>query len=932
MPPADAPRSGAAHAWRAGALWGRAKALSRGWATLYDGAILVCRVCFAPVTESSINAVKSDARSPLPLGHTVGGMRILALLGGGRFGLAYLASAADAAAGGPQHVVLREYMPAGVATRRSDSYAVRAQRASDRPDFDWGLSRLRQEAEALGAIEHPNLARILGLVEENGTAYLVEEYVEGQSLEVILERRGKLPEAEIRFLLTPLLDGLEQVHRVGLVHGAIDPAAIVFRPGGVPVLVGFGAPRPTPATRGDGAVPETAGNAYAPFEIHDVRASVGPWTDIYALGAILYRAVAGVAPPPGAARVAALDRGAPDPYRAAQGLQGYGSGLLAAIDRALALAERERPQSLAAFRAALTRTADGAPDASSRRKADEPLLFDLETAKVPPPSGTREIAPVHKARGMRRRAPLPDTPPPLAGPVPGAAPPPAAASQASSKAAARRAMPRTWIWIVAFGAVIAAGFLGWRQYEAATGRTATAPASDTRRAEDQRRAAQQRQAEEAQKAAARQAEEAQKAEAARKAEEARKTDEARKADDARKTEEARRAEEERRRAEAERAERSAAALREAIPKIEAALARQDWPGARTLLIAAESLAPNHAKLSEFRGALVAETARRVARADEAAARREWAAAEKLLDEAAAVLPGSDTVTAGRARVERARRDWEAARVALERKADLLIGEGIAAARKFDFSGASNKLGEAEQALEGFAADHPLRARLAGAVAEVQRLLDDVEYERHRVSDYETYLTNRARADALFDLAQKELHEKKNAVRACVLYREAGVLGHVGAQNQLGLCFASGQGMPKDEVEAYNWFRRAAEGGNAVGQFNLAQAFATGSGIARHDQSAVHWATKSAEQGYPKGQCRLGLFHRDGEGVKANAAEAAKLFRQGADKGDEWCMALLAEAYEKGTGVAKDARQARLWYERAAAKGYEPAKARLKALR
>lgn len=888
------------------------------------------------MSEPSINALKSHARTPLPLGHTIGGMRLLAVLGGGRFGLAYLAAATDAKTGEQRHVVLREYMPAGLATRRSDSYAVRALRASDRPDFDWGLSRLRQEAEALAALEHPNLARVLGLIEENGTGYLAEEYVEGQSLAAILERRGKLPEAEIRFLLSPLLDGLEQVHRVGLVHCGIEPADILFRPGGVPVLIGFGAPRPATSARGSETDAEPSCSAYAPHEIYDSRASVGPWTDIYALGAVLYRAVAGIAPPSGAARVAALDRGAPDPYRAAQGLPGYSTGLLAAIDRALALVERERPQSLAAFRGALSRTQEGAPDAPARRKAEEPLLFDLETAKVPPPSGTREIAPVHKVRGLRRRAPLPDSPPPLAGPVPGTPPtPPAQPAAAEAKAASRRGAPRTWIWIVAFGGVIAAGVLGWQQYEASTQRAA-APASalaDARRAEEQRRAAAQREAETAQKKeAARRAEEAQKVEAARQTEEARKAELARLAEAARKAEEERRAEEARRLAEAEKAERAAATVRDAIPKIEAALAKLDWAAARTLLVEAEGLAPGHAKLSELRGVLVAETAKRVARADEAAQRREWAAAEKLLDEAASVLPGSDTVTAGRARVEKARRDWEAGRVVLERRADLLIDEGVAAARKFDFSAASNKFGDAEQALEGFAADHPLRAKLAGAVAEVQRLLDDVEYERHRVADYEAYLANRARADALFELAQKELHEKKNAARACVLYREAGGLGHVGAQNQLGLCFASGQGMPKDEVEAYNWFRRAAEGGNAVGQYNLAQAFATGNGIARHYESAVHWAKKSAEQGYPKGLCRLGLLYREGEGVAANAAESAKLFRQGADKGDEWCMALLAEAYEKGTGVAKDARQSRLWYERAALKGYEPAKARLKALR
>jgi TPR repeat protein len=271
-------------------------------------------------------------------------------------------------------------------------------------------------------------------------------------------------------------------------------------------------------------------------------------------------------------------------------------------------------------------------------------------------------------------------------------------------------------------------------------------------------------------------------------------------------------------------------------------------------------------------------------------------------------------------------------VALEQKADLLIDEALAAARKVDFASASNKLGEAEQTLEGFTSDHPLRPKLANAVAHGQRLIDDVEYERHRVRDTDNYLINRPRADALFELAQRELHEKKNPSRACVLYREAGNLGHVGAQNQLGLCFAAGRGAPKDEVEAYNWFRRAAEGGNAVGQYNLAQAFATGGGISRHAESAVYWAQKSADQGYPKGICRLGIFYREGEGIAANPAEAAKLFRKGADKGDEWCMALLGDAYENGTGLDKDLRQARLWYERAAAKGYEAAKARLKTLK
>jgi len=265
------------------------------------------------VSEPSINALNSHARSPLPLGHQVSGLRILAVLGGGRFGLAYLVAAVDPKSGEQRHIVLREYIPAGLATRRSDSYAVRALRASDRPDFDWGLTRLRQEAEALKALDHPSLAHVLGLIEENGTGYLKEEYVEGQSLALILERRGKLPEAEIRYQLTPLLDGLEQVHRVGLVHGGIQPGDILLRGDGVPVLVGFGAPRPAHPERGPAAGADSTWSPYAPYELYDSRASIGPWTDIYGLGAVLYRAVTGVVPPPGPARMAALGRSSPDP-------------------------------------------------------------------------------------------------------------------------------------------------------------------------------------------------------------------------------------------------------------------------------------------------------------------------------------------------------------------------------------------------------------------------------------------------------------------------------------------------------------------------------------------------------------------------------------------------------------------------------------------
>lgn len=908
------------------------------------------------MSDPSIQSVSANARSPLPLGHRVGGMQLIAVLGTGRFGITYLASAAQG--GAEQRIVLREYMPAGLATRRSAGHGVRPLRAADRPDFDWGLARLRQETEALKAVEHPGLARVYGLVEENGTGYRAEEFVEGTGLAATLERRGKLPEAEIRYLLSPMLDALEQVHRIGLVHGGIDLDTIIFRGDSTPVLVGYGAPRPAPPPG-----TEISWNACAAHELGDSRASVGPWTDIYAIGAALYRVISGTTPASGPVRQAALASGADDPLPVLAAAPGYSISLLAAIGRALEPDERDRPQSLAAWRALLAHTASeaaaelaGAP--RPRRRNDQPLLFDLDPASkkadaspaVEPQSG----GPALPANAAARRAPPAETPPPLLGPAVAAAMNAVPAPPSKGKPASKFAVPRRpWIWGAALAVVVIAGVLGLRHFqtrpdpavEAARAAQAAAEraeadrrALEMRRLEEARKAEETRKLEEARRAEAAKVEEAKRAEAARKADEAKRVEEARRAEEARKAHEARLAEEakkaeEARKAEAERLSReNTAALAARIGEAEAAIGRKDWVVARTALTAAEKIAPENPKLAEIRGLIVAEIAARVARADEAAARREWADAEKMLADAYDILPDSATIAAGRERIEKARRTWEASRIALGQRADLLIGEALAAGRRFDFAAAAEKLGEAEQALEGFAKDDPLRAKFADAVAEIQRQVDDVEFERHRVRDHDTYLTNRQRADMLFDLAQKELHEKKNAERACVLYREAGDLGHVGAQNQLGVCFASGRGTVKDELEAYNWFRRAAEGGNAVAQYNMAHAYAVGSGVAKHMPTAAVWAKRSADQGYPKGLCQLGIFTRDGQGMTADAKGAVKLFRQGADKGEEWCMALLAEAYERGAGVARDVNQARVWYGRAAAKGYEPAKERLKALR
>ena len=142
----------------------------------------------------------------LPNGHRIDEYEIVRVLGAGGFGITYLAFL-----DGP--VAIKEYFPATVATR-IDGSRVAAARPEDRAVFAWGLDRFIDEARSIHRFRHPNVVRAHRYLEAHDTAYIVMEYVEGASLEQILNSRGSLPAAEWRRWLNPLLDGLAHV-RVG---------------------------------------------------------------------------------------------------------------------------------------------------------------------------------------------------------------------------------------------------------------------------------------------------------------------------------------------------------------------------------------------------------------------------------------------------------------------------------------------------------------------------------------------------------------------------------------------------------------------------------------------------------------------------------------------------------------------------------------------
>jgi formylglycine-generating enzyme required for sulfatase activity len=288
-----------------------------------------------------------ENRNALPIGHDFEGYRIEGILGVGGFGITYLAT--EQAIG--RKVALKEYLPAGLAMRATEDMSVRPISHGDIKDYYWGLERFRQEAETLVNFHHPNIVAVHRFFECNGTAYLVMQFVEGQSLDQILTRQRVLAEADVMRFVLPILDGLEEVHRVGFLHRDVKPANIYLRTDGTPILLDFSAARQA-LTRTSVTLTAIVSDGYAPYEQYGSGGQLGPWTDIYGLGAVLYRCISGQRPTQAPDRLSAIVNGQRDPLPPASvvGHGRYNPALLLAIDQAMRVFEKDRPQTVAALR------------------------------------------------------------------------------------------------------------------------------------------------------------------------------------------------------------------------------------------------------------------------------------------------------------------------------------------------------------------------------------------------------------------------------------------------------------------------------------------------------------------------------------------------------------------------------------------------------
>jgi formylglycine-generating enzyme required for sulfatase activity/predicted Ser/Thr protein kinase len=293
------------------------------------------------------NSLDSQA---LPSGTHLHEFVIERVIGSGGFGITYLARDTSL----NRSVVIKENLPSQFAWRETSTGTVRPRHetGSDIDDYDWSLKNFLREADTLASLDHPGIVRVLRKFEGNGTAYFVMPFVEGVTFDLLIgEHTGNgspFEEAGLRGLLERVLDALDHLHQRGIYHRDIKPGNILITNEGLPVLIDFGSARQRLSERSMTVV-ESAG--YTPFEQLQSRGNVGPWSDLYALGGTLEKALTGEAPPK------AMDRMRNDPrtplVNRPELLKRYSEAFLGHIDTALEVDEAKRWQKSAEWLNAL---------------------------------------------------------------------------------------------------------------------------------------------------------------------------------------------------------------------------------------------------------------------------------------------------------------------------------------------------------------------------------------------------------------------------------------------------------------------------------------------------------------------------------------------------------------------------------------------------
>ena len=330
-------------------------------------------------------------RLALTSGYRLEHFQIVRILGKGGFGITYEAIDLQLS----KKVAIKELLPDSIATRVEGSTVV-PQTTSMEESWAWAKERFLEEARFLAGFSHPAIVGVHRLIEANGTVYMVMDFVEGESYEARLRRIGKEPDqASIMAVMGPIMEGIEEIHAKNLLHRDIKPDNILIDKRGKPVLIDFGSARMSVGATMTMTSMVTHG--YSPIEQYQTKGRMGPWTDIYAIGAVMCRAITGEKPP------VAADRIVEDDFEWVSNRKpvGYDERFLNAVDWALRVRVEDRPQSVASFSEHLSVVrAATPPPIPSKQEGSSHLLEVDDTPSIQKPVASKPNSSNRKVYGF----------------------------------------------------------------------------------------------------------------------------------------------------------------------------------------------------------------------------------------------------------------------------------------------------------------------------------------------------------------------------------------------------------------------------------------------------------------------------------------------------------------------------------------------------